>query len=65
MKIKYFHKTDTLYIELKAGDIVQTKDLDENTQVDLDHKGNICAITIEHAKDRTDIADFSYEQVGA
>ena len=27
MKVKYFEDTDTLYIELRAGDIVATKDL--------------------------------------
>jgi uncharacterized protein YuzE len=52
MKIKYFRDTDTLYIELKAGDIAETRDLDENTQLDVDRSGNIRAITIEHAKDR-------------
>ena len=40
------------------------KDLDENTQLDLDRNGNIRAITIEHAQDRTDILHFTYEQVG-
>ena len=65
MKIKYFRDTDTLYIELKAGDIVETRDLDENTQLDLDGSGNIRAITIEHARDRTDMCHFTYEQVGA
>lgn len=64
MKIKYFRDTDTLYIELKAGDIVETRDLDEDTQLDLDRDGNIRAITIEHAKDRTDIRRLTYEQVG-
>ena len=64
MKIKYFRDTDTLYIEFRAGEIVETKDLDENTQVD-DRGGNICAITIEHAKERADLPHFSFEQVGA
>jgi uncharacterized protein YuzE len=65
MKIKYFQDTDTLYIEFRSGDIVETKDLDENTQVDVDRGGNICAITIEHAKERADLPHFSFEQVGA
>jgi uncharacterized protein YuzE len=65
MKIKYFRDTDTLYIEFNAGDIAETRDLDENTQLDLDGAGNIRAITIEHAKDRADILHLSYEQVGA
>ena len=65
MKIKYFQDTDTLYIEFKSVKVVETKDLDENTLLDLDREGNICGITIEHAKERTDIPQFSFEQVAA
>ena len=62
MKVKYFRDTDTLYIELRVGEIVETRDLDENTQLDLDRGGNVCAITIEHARDRADLPHFSFEQ---
>jgi uncharacterized protein YuzE len=65
MKIKYFADTDTLYIEFREAAILESKDLDENTILDLDHDGNICAITIEHARERTQIPSFSYEQVPA
>ena len=46
---KYAQDTHTLHIELGAGGIVETKDLDENTQLDVDAEGNICALTVEHA----------------
>ena len=65
MKIKYFADTDTLYIEFKPGTVAETRDLDENTLLDLDCDGNIAAITVEHASKRTDIPKFSYEQVAA
>jgi uncharacterized protein YuzE len=65
MRIKYFQDTDTLYIEFRRAAVVETKDLDENTLLDLDQDGNICGITIEHARDRTEIPAFSYEQVSA
>ena len=65
MKIKYFQDTDTLYIEFQAGTIAETRDLDENTVLDLDAKGRVCAITLEHARERTDIPQFSYEQIAA
>ena len=65
MNIKYFQDTDTLYIEFKSADIAESKDLDENTILDLDQAGNICGITIEHARERADIPRFSYEQVAA
>jgi uncharacterized protein YuzE len=63
MKIKYFSDTDTLYIELRAGDIVETRDLDEDTVLDLDANGGICAITVEHASQRAEIPQFSYELI--
>jgi uncharacterized protein YuzE len=65
MTIKYFQDTDTLHIEFKVADVVETRDLDENTQLDIDKDGNICAMTIEHARDRADIPHFSFEQIAA
>jgi uncharacterized protein YuzE len=65
MKIKYFHDTDTLYIEFRSVEVAETKDLDENTLLDLDGEGNLCGITIEHARERADIPHFSYEQIAA
>lgn len=65
MKIKYFEDTDTLYIEFRMAPVAETRDLDENTVLDLDADGNICAITVEHARDRADIPSFSFEQVRA
>ena len=65
MKIQYFQDTDTLYIEFKPAEVAETRDLDENTVLDIDKNGNICAITVEHAGQRADIPKFSYEQVTA
>ena len=65
MNIKYFQDTDTLYIEFKAAEVAESKDLDEDTVLDLDQTGNICGITVEHASRRADIARFSYELVAA
>ena len=65
MKIKYFQDTDTLYIEFRGGAITESRDLDENTLLELDAKGNVCAITMEHARERADIPTFSFEQVAA
>lgn len=65
MKIKYFQDTDTLYIELRPAEVMETKDLDENTLLDLDGQGQVCSITIEHASERADIPHFSFEQIAA
>lgn len=65
MKVTFFSDTDTLYIEFKPGSIAETRDLDENTLLEVDASGRICAITVEHATERTGIPNFSYEQVAA
>ena len=65
MKVRYFEDTDTLYIELRDGAVVATRDLDENTLIDVDDRGRMVAITIEHAKDRAELANFVYERVEA
>ncbi len=63
MKVRYFADTDTLQIEFRDVPVAETRDLDENTLLDLDKEGNILAITIEHASTRTDAPAFSYEQI--
>ena len=65
MRIRHFEETDTLLIEFKSAPVAETRDLDENTVLDLDSHGNVCAITVEHASQRTDIPQFSYERVAA
>lgn len=63
MKLRYFTDTDTLFMEISDAASVETRELDENTFVDLDEQGNVCAITIEHASERAGAPAFSYEQV--
>ena len=65
MKLKYFEDTDTLYIEFRDQKISESKDLDENTVLDLDAEGNICAITFEHASARTDVQQVTLEGIAA
>lgn len=64
MKLRYFKDTDTLYIEFRRADVVETRDLDEDTLLELDAEGKICGMTIEHAQNRIDdIPHVSFEQV--
>jgi uncharacterized protein YuzE len=65
MKIKYFQDTDTLYIELRAAKVAETSDVDENTLLDIEENGKICGITIEHAAERVDLPNFSFERMAA
>ncbi len=65
MKVKYFEDTDTLYIEFRDLAISRSKDLDETKVLDLDAKGNVCAITFEHASARTDVQQVTLEGIAA
>ena len=65
MKVRYFADTATMLIELRDAAVAETRDLDENTVLDLDSQGNICSITVEHASQRAGAPHFSYEEVAA
>lgn len=63
MKVQYFTDTDTIYVHLNDKPVFDTRDLDENALIDVDVDGNLVAITIEHARERADIANFVFQQV--
>ena len=65
MKLSYFQDTDTLYIEFRDGNIAETRDLDENTLLDLDSNGEVVAITVEHASKRTDASNLTLSGIAA
>jgi uncharacterized protein YuzE len=65
MKVRYFADTDTLLIEFRDAAVAESRDLDENTVLDVDERGNICSITVEHASQRAGAPHFSYEEVAA
>ena len=63
MKVTYFDDTDTLLVYYNDHKIVETKDLNENTLLELDENGNIVSMTIEHAKEQTEVSSVSFKQV--
>ncbi|MFA7446155.1 MAG: DUF2283 domain-containing protein [Flavobacteriaceae bacterium] len=63
MKITYFEDTDTLLIYFSDNDIVETKEINENTIIELDKNGKVVAMTIEHAKTQTELSSFSFNQI--
>jgi uncharacterized protein YuzE len=64
MKVKYYPDTDTLFIELRPAVVSETRELDEDTMLEVDASGNVCGITIEHAKLRADAPHFTFEHAG-
>jgi uncharacterized protein YuzE len=64
MKIRYFSDTDTALIEFSDARVVRTEEIGENLYVDLDEKGNLVSMTIEHAKNQANISEITYLQMG-
>lgn len=65
MRISHFADTDTLLIELKPGEVAESRDLDKNTLMDLDAQGKVLAITLEHAAARAELSSFTFDRVPA
>lgn len=65
MQIKYFEQTDTLYIVFSQNKIDKTVDISENILAELDCNDKIVALTVEHAKNQTDISNFSFNTLPA
>ena len=61
MKVKYFPDTDTLLIDFSSKPVVETRDVNENVLLELDEDGRVVSMTIEHAKQQTDVGEFSYQ----
>ena len=63
MKIRYFADTDTAIIEFSNELPFETKEITENLYIDLDRKGNLVSMTIEHAKEKANLSEVSYMQM--
>ena len=63
MKIRYFPDTDTALIEFSNAPIVETKEITENLYIDLDEKGNLVSMTVEHAKKQANISELTFLQM--
>jgi uncharacterized protein YuzE len=63
MKIKYFSDTDTALFEFADHEVAETKEINKNIYIDLDAKGNLVAMTIEHARQQASLPSISYEQI--
>jgi uncharacterized protein YuzE len=64
MKVKYFPDTDTLLVNFSERPIAETRDVSEDVLVELDEQGRIVSMTIEHAKQQTDVNEFSCQLGG-
>ena len=63
MKIMYFIDTDTVLIEFSDAAVDETKEVSEDIYLDLDNKGNLVSMTVEHAKEKANISEVSFLQM--
>lgn len=63
MRIRYFADTDTALIEFSSEPVAETRAISESLYVDLDGKGNLVSMTIEHARQKANISEISYLQM--
>jgi uncharacterized protein YuzE len=64
MKVRYFQDTDTLLVDFSDRKVAETRDLNENVLVELDDAGRVVSMTIEHARQQTNVTEFSYQVAG-
>ncbi|MES2754777.1 MAG: DUF2283 domain-containing protein [Pseudomonadota bacterium] len=55
MKLHYYADTDSLYIELKSGAGVETREVADGVNVDLAADGAPVGIDIDHASTKLDL----------
>ncbi|MGM0404344.1 MAG: DUF2283 domain-containing protein [Thermodesulfobacteriota bacterium] len=63
MRVKYFSDTDTAHIEFIDKTVHETREISENIYIDIDEKGNLVSMTLEHAKDKAGLWEFSYQEM--
>ena len=52
MKIKYDPDADAMYITLRKEKVARTKEIDDNTIIDFDKKGQVIGVEILFVKER-------------
>lgn len=63
MNIKYFEDTDTALVGFSESEVFETKEINENIYADIDSKGQIVSLTIEHASQSAAMPKFAFEVV--
>ena len=56
MKLHYFPEIDSLHIEFKAGPGVETREVSDGLNVDLDSANDVVGFDIDHASRRLDLS---------
>ncbi len=65
VKLHYDQETDSLYIVLNARPSVDSKEIQDGLVIDLDAKGRIVGIDIQHASELLDLTTLETESLPA
>ena len=63
MNIKYFKDTDTALLEFSDHQVEETREISEDIYIDLDRKGDLVSMTIEHARRNASLPKVVVEEV--
>ena len=61
MRLHYYPETDSLYVEFKDGPGVETREVTDGLNVDLDASGEVVGFDIYHASKRLDLSTLETE----
>jgi uncharacterized protein YuzE len=63
MKLHYDQETDSLYIDLNSRPGADSREVQEGVVIDVDAKGKIVGIDIQHASEVLDLSTFEAESL--
>lgn len=65
MKLHYDQETDSLYIDLNSRPSADSREIQDGVVIDLDAKGKIVGIDIQHASELMDLATLETDSLPA
>ena len=63
LTITYFEDTDTALLEFSTTPPVETREISEDSYVDLDSEGRLVSMTIEHASRRASLGELNFHRI--
>jgi len=65
MRLKYYHDTDSLYIELSSKPSADSQEISAGIVLDYDADGNIVGIDIDNASRKVDMKEIILSKLPA
>lgn len=65
MNVKYFKDTDAALLVFSQRSVAEAREISEDIYVDLDEKGNLASMTIEHAKENASLPEVDVQEMSS